>query len=175
MLWQQFTATLSLSFLACISEWTRTLNLGMMRQVFYHFVLQLKMFDKITWDSSILIKILWLSLSLGAPAPIYCHFISLIPSTSEWTRTLNLGMMRRIFYQFVLQMKMIDKMAWDSSILTITSIRLGTPAPIYCHFISLIPSTSEWTRTLNLGMMRRVFYHSAAPSVACILNIFWQS
>ncbi len=82
-------------------------------------------------------------------------------------------MMRRVFYHFVLQLKMIDKMAWDSSILTIISLRLGASAPIYCHFISLIPSTSEWTRTLNLGMMRRVFYHFAAAAGQVDKNWNW--
>jgi hypothetical protein len=125
-------------------SWAQTLNLEIMRKVFYHCASATGNFLPFPFSQS-----WWLLGSNPQPwnneaivLPLFhcwayfCHFLT--PGTGgSWDGTLNLGMMKQVLYHCA----------------TICG-------HIFATFLSSNPGGS-WAQTLNLEIMWKLFYHCA--------------
>jgi hypothetical protein len=123
----------------------------------------------------------------------FCHFHSPGASNGCWDQTLNLGMMRQVFYNYAItavfhiQTFMLPySPSWCQQWLLDQTLNLGRmrqvsynctiTAVFYIqtvschHFLPPGASNGCWDQTLNLGMMRQVFYNCTITAVFHISN-----
>jgi hypothetical protein len=141
--------------------WNQTLNIGMMRQVFYHCA--------------------------TAPGKCSTNFVAILSNltTSRWTQTLNLGMIRQVFYycatpprQFCLPILAVASglkpftLGWLGKCSTIVLQLLEIVLQTFLQFHLPNLTTSSWTKTCNIGMMRQVFYYCATATGKCTIKLY---
>ncbi len=114
----------------------------------------------------------------------FCHFLSPDASISSWTQTLNLRMVRRVFYNCATAIGQLYKYNIPTYLVLSIEWSLNDSTysgwkPVHLFFYLFSPSASiiGWSKTLNLGMIMQVFYHCASlskqwPKIRIIIR--WQ-